>query len=92
MEEGIDYEAIIAECDANGSLDIEGMVDGLLVLYEFLESSDIGADHPSTYRTIIASMVWLLEYQNVYECDEGMAIEVLGRLASRALRDLTQHG
>ena len=92
VEEGIDYEAIIAKLDADGGLEIEGIVDTLLVLYEFLEAADIGADHPSTYRTIIAAMTWLVNFRAEYECEEEMAIEVLGRLATRALRDLTHHG
>lgn len=92
MIDGIDYEALIAELDSDGGLDVEGIVDTLLVLYEFLEAADIGADHPSTYRTIIAAMTWLVNFQEVYGCEDEMAIEVLGRLATRALRDLTHHG
>ncbi len=100
MENYMNYEGIVAAMEDGDYLDEEGMTDSLLRFHELVAAAGLNADDPATYRammTVLAVVVTMAKDDDD-DGDDSIdvlavvdAVEVVGRLATRALRDLT-HG
>jgi hypothetical protein len=87
----IDFQAIIDNLDTAEDLELDSapLTELLLDLHQTLQDNGLAADDPTTYRHIIVSYIQVVSIIN-QGIPADYAIEIAGRVAVRALRDLTR--